>query len=153
MRKTLILLTSLLLAGCIDQSGSYYISDTRDHALTVRAEQDYFWDDKVTLTLVASHFPECQRALPLAKVPKGDVQVELFSNGDGVFTVRVGTEVVQVDTQTCTRLADPAPDALGEGVGVFSLGRDKMEFNLAVPAAGAAAASAPPAAPDAAPAQ
>lgn len=134
MRKTLLLLTPLLLAGCIKQSGSYYVSDARDHAITVRAEQEYLWDENITLTLVASHFPDCQRAMPLARVLKGDVAVELFSSGDGVFTLRSGTQVVQIDTQTCTQLKEPAPDALGEGVGVFSLGpQDKMEFNLAVP--------------------
>ena len=143
MRKTLLLLIPLLLAGCIKQSGSYYISDERDHAITVRAEQEYFWDDSVTLTVVTSHFPECQRLMPLGKVPKGDVGVELFSNGDGVYTLRSGTQVLQIDTQACTQLPEPAQDALGEGVGVFSLGKDKLEFNLAAPAAPAQAAPAP----------
>lgn len=138
MRKTLILLISLLLAGCIEQSGSYYVSDARDHAITVRAVQDYFWDDNVRLTVVVSRFPDCQRAMPLAKVLKSDVSVELFSNGEGVFTLRAGNSVMQVDTQTCTQLAEPAANALGEGVGVFSLGKaEKMEFNLAAPAAAA----------------
>jgi hypothetical protein len=135
MRKTLLLLTPLLLAGCVKQSASYYISDARDHAITVRAEQEYFWDDNITLTLVTSRFPDCQRAMPLAKALKPDVAVELFSNGNDVFTLRSGTQVVQIDTQTCTQLAEPAPDALGDGVGVFSLGTEaeKMDFNLAVP--------------------
>lgn len=150
MRKILILVTPLLLAGCIKQSGSYYISDTRDHALTVRAEQEYFWDEHVSLTVVASHFPECQRAIPMAKVPKADVAIELFTNGEGVFTLRSGSELVQIDTQTCTRLPNPEPNALGEGVGVFSLGsHDKMEFNLAAPTA-AVPAAAPAATPAAA---
>jgi hypothetical protein len=135
MRKTLLLLTPLLLAGCIEQSGSYYVSDTRDHAITVRAEQEYFWNDTVTLKLVVSHYPECQRLMPLSKVNKADVAVELFSNGEGIFTLRSGSDVIQVDTLNCSALATPAPDALGEGVGVFSLGAtDKMEFNLAAPA-------------------
>jgi hypothetical protein len=135
MRKTLLFLMPLLLAGCIKQAGSYAVSDARDHAITVRAEQEYFWDDNVTLTLVVSHFPDCQRAMPLAKAKKSDLAVELFSNGDGIFTLRSGADVVQVDTQNCTQLPTPAPDALGEGVGVFSLGsHDKLEFNLAAPA-------------------
>lgn len=136
MRKTLILLTPLLLAGCIDQSGSYYVGDERDHAITVHAAKDYVWADKVTLDVVVSHMPDCQRAIALGTQAQPDVAVELFSNGDGVYTLRAGTSVVQVDTNTCTRLADPAPDSLGDGVGVFSLGSgNKMEFNLAAPAA------------------
>ncbi|MES2317977.1 MAG: hypothetical protein V4631_10840 [Pseudomonadota bacterium] len=137
MRKILILLTPLLLAGCIKQSASYYVSETRDHAITLRAEQEYFWEDNITLTLVVSRMPDCQRAIPMGKVPKTDLAVELFSSGDGVFTLRSGSEVLQVDTQSCTQLAAPAPNALGDGVGVFSLGKDKMEFNLAAPTASA----------------
>lgn len=135
MRNTLVILIPLLLAGCVKQSASYYVSEERDHAITVRAEQEYFWDDNITLTLVSSHFPECQRAMAMSKAPKADLAVELFSKGDGVFTLRSGTELVQIDSATCTRLPSPAPNALGEGVGVFSLGSgDKMDFSLAAPA-------------------
>lgn len=131
MRKLLILLTPLLLAGCIKQSTSYYVSDTRDHAITVRAEQEYFWDESITLTLVASRFPDCQRAMPLQPVPKDEVGVELFDAGDGIFTVRSGTQVMQVDSFSCTQLPEPAPDGFGEPVGVFRLGDEKMEFEQA----------------------
>jgi hypothetical protein len=144
MRNTLVILIPLLLAGCIKQSASYYVSDARDHAITVRAEQEYFWDDNITLTVVSSHFPECQRAMPMTKAPKGDLAVELFSKGEGVFTLRAGSEIVQIDTQNCTQLPDPAPNALGEGVGVFSLGTgEKMDFSLAAPAAASPAPTAP----------
>jgi hypothetical protein len=139
MRTTLLVLTPLLLAGCIKQSASYYVSEERDHAITVRAEQEYFWDESITLSLVSSHFPECQRAMPMEKVPKADVAVELFSSGDGVFTVRSGTRVFQVDSVSCTQLPEPAATAYGEPVGVFMLGEQKMEF---APAAKGAAAPA-----------
>jgi hypothetical protein len=139
MRKLLLVLTPLLLAGCIKQSASYYVSDARDHAITVRAEQEYFWDEAITLSLVASHFPDCQRAMPMAKVPKADVAVELFDSGGGVFTVRSGTQVFQVDSMTCTQLPEPAATGYGEPVGVFMLGEQKMEF---APAAKAAAPGA-----------
>lgn len=136
MRKLFILLTPLLLAGCIQQSASYYVSDARDHAITVLAKQEYFWDDAIVLSLVAARHPDCQRAFRLAKVPKGDVAVELFSNGESVFTVRSGTQVVQVDMQSCTQLPEPTQNALGEAVGVFRVGDTKMGFEpVAKPAA------------------
>lgn len=136
MRKILILMIPLLLAGCVKQSASYYISDARDHAITVLAEQEYFWNDAISLSLVAARFPDCQRAIPLGKVAGRDVAVQLFSNGEGVFTVKSGAHVVQVDTQTCTQLAEPAQNALGEAVGVFRLGEQKMGFEpVAKPAA------------------
>lgn len=131
MRILLLVLTPLLLAGCIKQSASYYVSDKRDHAITVRAQQEYFWDDSISLTLVAAHFPDCQRAIPLDKVAAPDVVVELFTSGENVYTVRSGAQVVQFDMQTCTRLADPAQNALGDAVGVFRLGDEKMDFEPA----------------------
>ena len=139
MRKILLLLTPLLLAGCIQQSASYYVSDARDHAITVLAKQEYFWDDAIALSMVAARHPDCQRAFPLAKVRKGDVAVELFSNGESVFTVRSGTQVVRVDMQSCTQLPEPAQNALGEAVGVFRVGDEKMGFEPVAKAATAPA--------------
>lgn len=141
MRKYLFLLAPLLLSGCIKQSASYYLNDERDHALTVRAEQEYVWDKNITLSLVAANLPDCQRAIPLEKVHKDDVAVELFRSGDMVFSIRSGEELVQLDMQSCTRLADPAANALGQPVGVFRLGEsNKMQFEPAETAAPAAAA-------------
>lgn len=124
MRKALYLLTPLLLAGCVEESASYYISGT-EHTLSVRASQEYFWDNSVTIKLVAARLPECQRQFPLTKAPMTDMDVELFSAGDNVYTVRVGAEVWQVETTACTQLPPPEPTAYGEPVGVFHLGEDK----------------------------
>jgi hypothetical protein len=148
MRNIPLLLISLLLAGCVKQSASYYVSDARDHAITVRAEQEYLWDKNITLTLVVARFPDCQRAIPMDKVAKSDVAVELFSTGDNVFTIRSGNQVLQVETRDCTQLVSPSQDAMGQAVGVFWLGeKDKMTFEPA------AATGTAPAAPAAAPAQ
>ncbi len=144
MRRTLILLSPLLLAGCIKDSASYYIDDGNAHAVTLRAEQEYFWSDAITLTLVASRMPECQRVFALSKVPAADVTVELFASGENVFTVRSGAEIVQVETQGCTQLALPAEGVSGEAIGTFKLDEKEMAFEKvaatpAVPAAPAAA--------------
>ncbi len=134
MRMTLIVLTPLLLCGCIKQSASYYVSDARDHAITVRAEQEYVWDQQITLSVVAARFPDCQRALTLQKVAKPDVVVELFTSGENVFTVRSGDELRQFEMQDCVELATPAPNAIGEAVGVFRLGEgEKMDFEESKP--------------------
>ena len=137
MRRTLILLTPLLLAGCIKDSASYYIDGTNAHAVTVRAEQEYFWSDAITLTLVASRMPDCQRVFSLAKVPARDVTVELFASGENVFTVRSGAEIVQVETQGCTQLAVPAEGVSGDAIGAFKLDDKKMGFEPVAPAAAA----------------
>jgi len=143
MRRTFILLTPLLLAGCIKDSASYYVNGTNDHAVTVRAEQEYFWSDAITLTLVASRMPDCQRVFALTKVPAEDVTVELFASGENVFTVRSGAEIVQVETQGCTQLAVPAEGVSGDAIGTFKLDEKKMAFAQVTPAAPAPAAPVP----------
>lgn len=140
MRKLLLLTPLLLLAGCIKQSASYYLSDARDHAISVRAEQEYLWDKHITLTVIANRLPDCQRAMPLDKVMRDDVAVELFSLGDNVYTIRSGDQLVQFEMQGCTVLATPAPNALGQAVGVFRIGDGQK---MAYEPAAAAAAPAP----------
>lgn len=149
MRKSLILLVPLLLAGCIKQSASYYVSETRDHAITVRAEQEYFWSKDITLKVVASRMPDCQRAFPLLKVPADDVAVELFSNGDDIYTIRSDDEVLQIDTRSCTKLPSPPQSALGTAVAVYRVGQGgKLDYEAVgaakTPADAPAAAGQPP---------
>lgn len=145
MRQALLLLTPLLLAGCVQESASYYYAEGNDHTLTVRAEQEYFWDKSVNIKLMAARMPDCQRQFPLAsKVPIEDATVELFAAPDNVFTIRVGTQAWQIETNTCTQLGDPAPTAYGEPVGVFRIGDDKkMVFEKVAPPGAAPAPEAP----------
>jgi hypothetical protein len=117
MRIPLILLTPLLLAGCIKDSASYYI-DGNGQTLTVRAEQEYFWHKNVTLRLIAARLPECQRLLVLGKARAADLELELFASGDDVYTLRAGDQVWQVETRGCTQLEAPA-QASGQPLGAF----------------------------------
>lgn len=141
MRRFSIVLTPLLLAGCVKGSATYYINESsNDHVITVRAEQEYFWKKEMTLTLVASHMPECQRAFPMESVALDEVSVELFSNGDDVYSVRSGGELMQIDTLTCVQLDEPKPTALGQPVGTFFIDEKTVSFEkAAAPAAGAPA--------------
>ncbi|MFP5392395.1 MAG: hypothetical protein ACLGI6_12770 [Gammaproteobacteria bacterium] len=127
----LLVLTPLLLAGCVQDSTSYYIDD-RDHALTLRADQAYFWDDAVTLTLIAARLPECQRQFVLTKVPLEELALELFSAGDQLYNLRAGSETWQIDTRTCTQGATPDGKALGQPLGTFRLTEEgKLAFERA----------------------
>jgi hypothetical protein len=151
MRRTLILLTSLLLAGCVNESASYYV-DGKEHSLTLRVEQDYFWQEDVTLKLVAARLPDCQRLFTLGQEPPADLAVEVFTRGDNTYTIRAGKQVWMIETNNCTQLPDTSKPAFGEPVGVFKIANDKLVFEAAAPAAGTAAAAAVTPAADAAPA-
>lgn len=146
-RSTLLLLIPLLLAGCINQSASYYI-DGANHSLTLRAEQEYFWNDEVIVKMVAAHMPECQRQFPMTTLPVAELEVELYSGGDNVYSLRVGKQVMRIETLNCTRLTEPSTEELGERLGTFKLDADKkMVFEKAPQAEPAPAPVPPPAAP------
>lgn len=145
MRTLPLLLLPLLLAGCVKQSASYFIDKERDFAITVRAEQQYFWDDQADLVLVMANMPQCQRRYPIATVPVSEIVVELFDAGDGVYTMRAGSEVWQIQSQDCTQLGAPQPEAMGEPVAIFRIGRgEKMDLELPNAAAAPAAAETAP---------
>ena len=130
--------SGLLLAGCVKQSASFYVDDQGERAITVRAEQEYAWEEAVTLSLVVSNMPDCQRRFPIGAMPVADVVVELFSAGDAVYTVRAGSQVWQVEAQNCTQMAAPKPEEMGVPVAVFRIGDGKkLDLEILKPAADA----------------
>ncbi|WP_109246582.1 hypothetical protein [Massilia glaciei] len=134
LRMIGILLVPVLLAGCIRDGKTHYV-EGREHSLTVRAEQEYFWKDEVTLTFVASRTPECTRVFPMTKVPRAEVALTLHTLGNDVWNVRLGERTWQFETQGCTQRAGPPKDALGDLVGTFTLRDKKLVYQPAKPAA------------------
>ncbi|GAB3459080.1 hypothetical protein GCM10027321_15990 [Massilia terrae] len=124
MRTLLIPLAALCLTGCVDDAASY--SDA-DHSLVVHAEQPHFWDRALNLQLVASNLPGCQRRYSLGTMPAERVDVALYANGNGVYTLQAGSKLWQVETNTCTELAPPAA-ASGQALGAFRMIGNKMVF-------------------------
>lgn len=122
MRK-LLLLTPLLLAGCVDDSATYYI-DGNTHALTVRAVQEQFWKKDVTLALIAARMPDCQRRFTLGTMPMADVELELFGSGENVYTVRAGESVWRFETAGCSQMEEPE-QVTGRPLGLFHLDENK----------------------------
>ena len=116
--RSLVLLTPLLLAGCVNETASYAI-DGSDHALTVIVSQDYFWSKQAGLRLIASRLPDCQRQFDLGKTPLANLNVELFSTGEESFLLRAGDEMWQVDAQSCTQLPLPSDNVQAQPIGVF----------------------------------
>ena len=88
MRLPIILLAPLLLAGCISETASYAIDD-RQHALVVRIDQDYFWSKQASLRLIVSRMPDCQRQMELGEVRLPGLEIELFDNGNGTYTIKL----------------------------------------------------------------
>ena len=128
--RPLLLLAPLLLAGCVDSSATYYI-DGNQHALTVRATQEYFWSKEISLALLASRMPDCQRRIPLGEMPLADVEIELFASGDNVYTLRAGDLSWRVETEGCSEMEAPQ-QVTGQPLGLFHLDDNKkMVFEKA----------------------
>jgi hypothetical protein len=126
MPKGLIVLAPLLLAGCVDGSASYIINGN-EHALVVRAQQERFWEDLVSLRLIALNLPDCQRQFVLGKLPARELDLELFANEGGIYTLRSGGRAWRVQADTCGELAPPA-QVTGRPLGAFRLIADKLVF-------------------------
>lgn len=138
MRKILTLVPLLLLAGCVNDSATFYADSTRDHTLTVRRQQEYFWKEDARYTLMAARLPDCQRAIPLGEMPLEDLDFELFASGDNVWSLRAGKYVWQVETQGCTLVSEGGNTAAtGTKLGTFVAANKKtsMRFDAEAPAA------------------
>ena len=130
MRLLPILLAPLLLTGCFIETATYSIDPNTDHAITVRVEKDTFWAKEGTLRVIMSRLPECQRQLELGSVWLSGLQVELFGNGNNVYTLRADDQAWQIDTTDCSGHEAPDADAItGLPLGIFELGNDdKLTF-------------------------
>jgi hypothetical protein len=131
MRKILIVLTSLMLTACVDDSASYYADSSGNHALTIHRSQKHFWSSASSVELIMQRLPDCLRRIQLDEMPADEVEIELLSGGDNVWTLRAGKQMWQVETQTCTQYPDVKGDG-GELNGVFRADGGKLVFEAAV---------------------
>ena len=123
----LTLLSCLAMAGCTSATATYRI-DGADQTLSVRANQDYFWSDALTVSMITARMPECQRRIDLGKMPKADFDIEVFDSGDNIYTVRAGEQLRQVNIETCTNLGEPSAGVAGLPVGNFKFEKKDLVF-------------------------
>ena len=133
MRKLLIVSLCLLLSGCVKDFAIFMI-DGQDHSLTVRRQQNYFWQDTVEVQLMVTNLPDCQRLHTLSLDAPADITVELYSAGGGIYNIRMDGQLWQADTNACNNLTEmennPKAD-LGQPVGKIEVVDDKLEFTPA----------------------
>ena len=132
MRKILIALLPIVLTACVDDSASYYADGpVGNHALIVHRTQKHFWSKESKVELIMQRLPECMRRIELTDMPADEVEIELLSGGDNVWTLRAGKEMWQFETQSCTVYPDVKGDG-GELMGVFRADGARFVYEAAV---------------------
>ncbi len=137
----LLVLTTVLLSGCVNDAASYQING-REHALVLTRDQNWFWQKKVELAVVVSRLPDCQRKHKMHPAAIKSFKVELWQPGGGTYVLRQGNNLYLTETQTCEgfqELDKEPPGGLGRLLGTFRQVSGKLTFvPEPVPAAGAA---------------
>lgn len=157
MRRVLIALLPLLLTACVRDTATYYVDKgSNQHTLSLRRQQDYFWNDNVNLILVAARMPDCQRQIPLGDALVDEVDIEVFAAPENHWSLHSvsANQTWQVETNTCALIGEGGA-VTGDKVGAFKVdARNKLVFEEApAPAVPPAPAPAPaPAASEPAPA-
>lgn len=153
--KPLILALPLLLAGCVNESATYYL-DGRERSLTLLAKQPWFWDQRVDLELVMSRLPDCQRRSRLDAAMPAEIALEVFRPEAGEFAepilvLRQGGRHYALGLANCELQAFKAvPQKPGVLLGTFRMEGRQLKFNAAAatkPPPAPAVATPPPAAP------
>ena len=135
------------LAGCVDDTASYQVEGSQEHALVLMRQQRYFWSDNTDLMLVVARLPDCQRRHNLKPAPLPQTRVVLYEVAPNQFQLQQGDNWYVAETGGCTlQPLEAAPDAPGKLLGTFDRKDDRLRFIPAPPAAAAAAAE-PAAAP------
>ena len=150
--KPLILALPMLLAGCVNESATYY-PDGRGQSLTVQARQPWFWDQRVELEVVMSRLPDCQRRSRIASAMPGEIAPEVFRPAAGEFAepiliLRQGGRHHALGLANCELQTFKAPpEKAGVLLGTFRMAGRRLRFDAAPAPQPAPARATPPAAP------
>lgn len=129
MRKILIALLPLLLAGCVDDTASFR-TEGGNLSITVHRAQEHFWSDEVVVDVVVARQPECQRRFELGVIPANEVEFELLSPGDDQWYLRAGPQLWQFETGSC-RQYEEAQGQPGQLLGLYKVEKGKLVFEPA----------------------
>jgi len=145
MRRALIALLPLLLTACVRDTATYYVDKgSNQHTLSLRRQQEYFWNDNVNLILVATRMPDCQRQIPLGDALIDDIDIEVFAAPENHWSLRSANQTWQLETNTCALIGEGGAVS-GDKVGSFKVdAANKLIFEEAAPAAPAPAPAPPP---------
>lgn len=136
LSRSLLLLATLPLSGCLQDTASYSFPE-KDHAITLVRNQTWFWQDTVDLEVIVIRLPKCNGGMTIKDVPL-KTNVGFYQAPDEypepIFLLKSGKRVFAVSTQSCRVQAfNEAPDDLGEKLGEFRVKDEVFQFVPATP--------------------
>ena len=144
MKPLLILLSTLVLAGCGDTQHAAYLITSPQHSLTLTRQQAFIGSDWEA-ELVVARFPDCQRRYPLPGVVNDVIKMDVYRTDPGVFILNSGKRWYVTETGNCRfeqfKTAPPAP---GDLIGRFQVKDGSLEYkSLEAPPATVSSAPTP----------
>lgn len=129
--RFLLLLATLPLAGCLQDSASYAFPE-KDHAITLMRNQTWPWQDTMGVEVVAIRLPECQSGMSVKDIPL-KAEITLFKAPDDyaepIFIVRMDKRDFAVSAQSCqVQEFKEAPPDPGSKLGTFKEKDGKFAF-------------------------
>ena len=124
IRRTLLLVAALpLLAGCVMDAATFMIDGNRDHSITVRRDQAWFWQSRLDMTVIAARHPECIGSLKLKGMARDD-EVTLHKAPDDypepIYILEAAGEYYAISTLSCrVQQFEEAPPDTGPELGSF----------------------------------
>ncbi len=126
------------LAGCVQDTASYMIDDNRNHAITLSRAQQWFWDDRVSVAVIAARQPDCFGGLDIKQVPRSAELVLYRAPEDypePIFIMEVKGQHYAISTLSCkVQKFATAPDDKGAKIGVFKDTDGRLRFVATNPA-------------------
>lgn len=128
MKPLLILLSTLMLAGCGDTQHAAYLITSPQHSLTLTRQQAFIGSDWEA-ELIVARFPECQRRYPLPGMANDVIKMDVYRTEPGVFILNSGRRWYVTETRNCQfeqfKAAPPAP---GDLIGRFQVKGGTLDY-------------------------
>jgi hypothetical protein len=130
----LALCVAALLGACGgNDSASYLIDGTGDHALTLFRDKAFLWSDGWDLQLVVTNQPDCQRRHTLKRGGDGNFKLTVYRSGDGAYILKQGKRWYVTELRSCRlQQYEEAPPAPGDPIGAFDAKGGVLHFSPAM---------------------
>ena len=136
LTRSLMLLSVLPLAGCLQDAASYSFPE-KDHAITLIRNQTWFWQDTLDVDVSIQSLPDCNGGTTIKNVPV-DTRIALYQAPneypEPLYLLKTGNRVFAVSTQSCrVQEFKEAPPDLGMKLGSYTVKDGVFRFVPADP--------------------